>query len=140
MDKKILQLENRNERKQILKDSCVKTETFTYPKQFTPEELSLKKDELSQQDIQLDNLEGEKKKVTTEFNNDIKELKNERKHTLTCVRTGMEEVTEQVFLLDDQEVGKMGYYNESGILVYERPLMPEERQLRISKDLTGTNN
>jgi hypothetical protein len=137
MDNNILQTTNPKDREQYLKDTCVKTETFTYPKKFSPEELALKKDILSQQDINLDNLEAKKREVTTEFNNNIKELKIERKHTLTCVRTGMEEVTEMVFLIDDQEEGKMGYYNKKGELVYERPLMPEERQLRILNQ-TGT--
>jgi len=140
MELQILPTENPKERKQILIDSCVKTESFTYPKHFNDDELSLKKDELSQHDIKLDILEQEKKKVTTELNNDIKELKTDRKYTLNCVRTGMEEVTEKVYLLDDQEQGKMGYYNGDGKLVYQRPLMPEEKQLRITKSLTASNN
>jgi hypothetical protein len=142
MDKKVLQTESASERKRILQDTCVRAEEFTYSKQFTPEELTHKKDELAQQDIKLERLEVEKKEVTTDYNTRIKVLKEDRSKTLNGVRTGVEEVTEQVYLLDDQESKKMGYYNSKGELVYERPMMPEERQLRIvdKEKLTGTNN
>ncbi len=140
MDKNILQSETPSERRQILKDSCVKIQEFTYAKEFTKDELASKKDELSQQDIKLDKLEEEKKEITQEFNANIKKLKTERKTTLSCVRTGKEEVTEDVYLLDEQDEGVMRYYNQDGVLVYSRPLLPNERQLRISKTFTGTNN
>ncbi len=140
MEQKILQSETPSERRQILKDSCVKMQEFTYAKEFTKDELASKKDELSQQDIKLDKLEEEKKEITQEFNASIKKLKTERKTTLSCVRTGKEEVTEDVYLLDEQDEGIMGYYNHDGVLVYSRPLLPNERQLRISKTYTGTNN
>jgi len=132
MEKQILQTESRNKRKQILRDTCVKAKQFTYPKTFTPEEMTLKKDELSQHDIKLEILEKEKKQTVEGMNKGIKEVKTERSYTLNCVRTGMEEVTEQVYLLDDQESGNMGFYNQDGELVYTRLLLKEERQLRMN--------
>lgn len=141
MDKQILQTENAENRKQILKDTCLKTEEFTYSKHYTDEELVLKKDELSQLDIKLDRIELEKKEVIADFNARIKALKEERQKTLDGVRTGAEEVTEIVYLLDDQEERRIGYYNSNGQRVYERPMLKEERQLRIvdKEILTGTN-
>jgi len=141
MEKQLLQNETQSERKIVLRDTCLKMEEFTYSKQFTQEELTHKKDELSQQDIKLEKLEQEKKEVVADFAARIKAVKEDRLQTLNQVLTGAEEVTEQVYLLDDQEEKKIGYYNADGLLVYERPLMPDERQLRIvdKVQLTGTN-
>jgi len=140
MEKQILKDENRLNRKQILIDSCVKKESFTYPKQFASEELDFKKDELTQHCMRLSKLKDEKKEISKQFNADIKATTALLSSTLNSLRTGQEEVTEDVYLLDDQESGKMGYYNKLGELVYERPLMSEEKQLRIAKQLTGTLN
>ena len=139
MDKRILQTTGRVKRQQILRDTCVKTEEFTYGRKLSQEELSVKKDDLSRQYIKLHRLEADKKEKIKEFDTPIKETKKESKKTLEAIRTEMEEVTEQVYLIDDQQAGKMGYYNALGHLVHERFLMPEERQIRITAD-TGTDN
>ena len=60
------------------------------------------------------------------------------KTQITKIRSGIEEVTGDVFLMDNQETGEMGYYNEKGELVYTRLLMQDERQLRIIPNQTGT--
>lgn len=133
MEKQILKDETRSSRQLILTDSCVRKEEFTYPKHFESDELAFKKDELTQVCLKLGKLVEEKKTVSKEFNTNIKIAKVEQAGILNSLRTGMEEVTEEVFLLDDQDSGKMGYYNKEGELVYERPLMPEEKQLRIIK-------
>jgi len=131
MDKQILRHETKNERKQILQDTCIKIDEFTYSRQFSAEELAVKKDELTQHDIVLDKLESEKKDVTAVLNEKLKKVKQERAIMLNHVRTGAEEVTEKVFLLDAQEEGKMGYYNEDGVLVYDRSLLSDEKQMRL---------
>lgn len=141
MDQQILQAEKAAERKEILKNSCARTEELTYSKKYTPDELILKKDELTQQDIQLHKLEMKKKEAMADFTAQLKELKEDRLITMGNVRTGVEEVTEVVYLMDDQETREMGYYNGNGHLVYSRPLMQDERQMRIvGNEKTGTNN
>ena len=51
------------------------------------------------------------------------------------LRSGVREFNEEVFLLADQEEGMMGYYTQTGVLVQQRPLLQEERQLRISRNV-----
>ena len=133
MEKQILENVSEFDRKQALKDSCVKMQQHTYARQLDEKELASLKDDLTQEDIKLDNLEKEKKEITTVFNNQIKEVKTERIGILTKVRSGIEEITEEVYLLDDQEEGKMGYYNSKGELVFERHLLQNERQHRINQ-------
>lgn len=142
MEEKILQSESVQSRIQTLRDNCVRTEEMTYSRKFTPEEMIIQKDELSKQDLKLEREEAEKKRITAEFNERIKKIKLERSRILEGVCTGVEEVTEMVYLLDDQEEKRMGYYTSKGILVHERPLAPDENQLRITGktiQLNGTN-
>jgi hypothetical protein len=61
---------------------------------------------------------------------------------LQKIRTGMEEINDDVFLMKDLEENKMGYYSKEGKLVFERNLKPEEMQYSISdftNRKTGTN-
>ncbi len=51
------------------------------------------------------------------------------------IRTQVEEVTEDVYLLKDIEESKMGYYSKEGKLVFERNLRPEEQQYSITDHL-----
>jgi hypothetical protein len=61
---------------------------------------------------------------------------------LQKIRTGMEEINDDVFLMKDLEENKMGYYSKEGKLVFERNLKPEEMQYSIadySLKQTGTD-
>jgi hypothetical protein len=50
---------------------------------------------------------------------------------LGLIGTGVKEVTEGLYLLEDQQEGQMGYYNACGVLIRQRPLRPNEKQFRI---------
>ena len=140
MEQQFLQNESPKVRLQALKDSAEKVETFTYPKQLTDDELSLLKDEMVKDSVKLAKLEDEKKEFSTSHKSKVKPLKQSFSITLNKLRSKVDEVTEEVYLLADQEEGLMGYYNADGKLVHVRVLKPEERQHRIidiSKN--GTN-
>ncbi|GIJ96597.1 hypothetical protein CAPN001_11660 [Capnocytophaga stomatis] len=139
MENPFKHIQSKKERIQLLKDNAVRAEEMTYSKQFTEEEISEKKDELAKQDIALMKLEEEKKQITADFNDKIKKIKSERDVNLHGIRTGVQEVTETVYLLDDQEERKMHIYNDNGDLILSRPLKQEERQLSILRH-TGTEN
>ncbi len=140
MDQKILQSDSHKDRIQYLKDTCVKTETFTYPKQLTDEELELEKHNYTQNAITIEIADKKLQEAKEIHKANTKPVKEDMKTQITKIRSGIEEVTEPVYLLDDQDEGKMGYYNAKGELVYERLLMQDERQLRIvgKNHQTGT--
>lgn len=140
MERQLFPNETRKERAELLRNNCVRSEELTYARPLAPEELIVKKDALSQQDIKLDTLEEQKKEAMADYKTKIDEVKKDRKELLKCVRTGSEEVSEVVFLVEDLAESKMGYYNDRGQLIHERPLLAEERQLRLMPSVTGTNN
>lgn len=131
MDQQILQSESAISRKQILRDSADKLEEFTYPRALGHEEVTQIKDEFSKNAVKVAKLEETKAEFMTQWKADVKPIKQEMGAQISKIRTNVEEVTEEVFLISDQDQGVMGYYNSEGILVYKRPLMPEERQMTI---------
>lgn len=141
MEKKLLQDVSKNERLQYLKDSCYRVEQFTYPRQLSLEELELEKHDFTQNAIKVAIADQKLKIARDEFKALAKPLKLEMKHQMDKIRSSIEEITGDVFLMDDQDNNLMGYYNSEGELVYQRGLMQAEKQLRILKPVnSGTNN
>ncbi|AGO49152.1 hypothetical protein Phi39:1_gp37 [Cellulophaga phage phi39:1] len=143
MEAQILTSENLKDRKEILKQNAVKTENFTYPKALDELEISNLKSEMTKNYISLAKHDEAKKEFMVDHKANIKPLQSAVNIQMAKIRTQIEEVTEEVFLLADHEAGLMGYYNATGKLVYSRPLMPEERQFSIvdaTYNITGTNN
>lgn len=143
MDSKILQDVGPIERKQLLRDSATKTEVFTYPKALDAKEVTHLKDEYTKNAIQMAKHEERKKEFMEDWKSDVKPLRLEMGQQMTRIRSRVEEITEDVYLLTDHDTKTMGYYNAEGILVYQRPLMPEENQFSIvdnSQLKNGTNN
>lgn len=144
MDVKILQDVGAIERKQLLRDSAVKTELFTYPKALDAQEVTHLKDEYTKNAIDMAKHEERKKEFMEAWKSEVKPLRLEMAQQMTRIRSRVDEITEDVYLLADRDSSEMGYYNANGILVYHRPLMPHENQFSIvdnSHNLkNGTNN
>ncbi|WP_281681853.1 hypothetical protein [Zunongwangia profunda] len=141
MDSKILQTESLVEREKSLKEVCVKAVEWTYPKNLSEDELSNLKDDLTKDSVDLAKLEEARKEFLTGHKAKVKPLKVNVATTLNKLRSRVEEVTEEVYMIDDQDDGMMGYYNSRGELVHQRRLNPEERQFSIvdRSKLNGTN-
>ena len=142
MESKILKDVSALERKAILRDNADRKEVFTYPKVLNDAEVTHLKDEYTQNAIKMAKHDEAKKEFMESWKAEVKPLRLEMGTQMTRIRNKVEEVTEDVYLISDQDSNEMGYYNERGELVYSRPLMPDERQLTIvNKDkLTGTQN
>lgn len=142
METKILKDVPESERKTILRDTADKKERFTYPKALSDLEITRLKDEYTQNAIKVAKQEEAKKEFMEGWKANVKPLKLEMSAQMVRIRSKVDEVTEDVYLISDQETNEMGYYNERGELVYSRPLMPDERQLSLvsNNKLTGTTN
>lgn len=135
MEKKILQGESQSERLEQLMASADKKEIFSYPRELSNGELQELQSRLSQDMIAVDQ-EEQKLKVAKEiFKAATKPVKQQIARNLQMIRSQVEEVTEDVFLMKDIVEGKMGYYSKEGILVFERNLRPEEQQYSIQDHL-----
>jgi hypothetical protein len=141
MDKLILQDVGRVERKKYLRDSARESKEFTYPRALSAEEISILKDQFFQKRVAMAKLEDDKKEFMAEWKSKMKPFQLEVKNQMSKLRSGVEEMNEMVFLLPEHDEGMIGYYSAEGVLVYQRPLMPEEKQFSIvdnSHKQTGT--
>lgn len=135
MEKQILSGENAIDRLEQLKNSAEKVESFSYPRELSTGEIQELQSHLSQDMITVDQ-EEQKLKVAKEiFKAATKPVKQTIAKNLQMIRTQVEEVTEDVYLLKDIEESKMGYYSKEGKLVFERNLRPEEQQYSITDHL-----
>ena len=135
MEKQILSGESASDRLEQLKNSAEKVESFSYPRELNTGEIQELQSHLSQDMITVDQ-EEQKLKVAKEiFKAATKPVKQTIAKNLQMIRTQVEEVTEDVYLLKDVEESKMGYYSKEGKLVFERNLRPEEQQYSITDHL-----
>ena len=135
MEKQILIGETASDRLEQLKNSAEKVELFSYPRELNTGEIQELQSHLSQDMITVDQ-EEQKLKVAKEiFKAATKPVKQTIAKNLQMIRTQVEEVTEDVYLLKDVGESKMGYYSKEGKLVFERNLRPEEQQYSITDHL-----
>jgi len=135
MEKKILINESPGDRLEQLKNSADKVELFSYPRELSNGEIQELQSHLSQDMITVDKADQKLKVAKEEFKAATKPVKQTIAKNLQMIRSQVEEVTEEVYLLKDVEEGKMGYYSKDGILVFERNLRPDEQQYSIQEHL-----
>ena len=131
MDATILQDVGPIERRTLLRDSATKTEVFTYPKPLDGKEITHLKDLYTKDAIEMAKHVERKKEFMEAWKSEVKPLTLELGQKMTKIRSRVEEITEDVYLLPDHETSIMLYYNGAGVLVYHRPLMPEENQFSV---------
>lgn len=139
MQKQILQNESPGDRLEQLKNSADKIENFSYPRELSNGEIQELQSNLSQDMIFVDKKEQDLKVAKEIFKSATKPVKQKIAKNLQLIRTQVEEVSEEVYLLKDIEEGKMGYYSKDGILVFERNLRPDEMQYSIQEHLRKAN-
>ena len=128
MEKQILSTEPIAERLAILEANSEKKEKFTYSRELDIAEVQELQSELSQIMITVDQHDQQLKMAKEIYKAAVKPSKEKMRAILQNIRSQVEEVTEEVYLMKDLEDGKMGYYTKEGRLVFERRLKPEENQ------------
>ncbi len=147
MDKTILQdVADPKERVRQLKDNADEVEKLGYSKPLPAEKINELKERLTENSIKTEDVSCAKSVAVHSYNEELKELGKERSEILRQLRDKAEFVNEICYKFIDHEAGKVGYYNEDGVLVYERGILPSEREktifeampMRVQK--TGTND
>lgn len=123
----------------LLKDNAESVEEMDYTKQLTEEELIEIKDKLADVSIKEYKMLDKEKERRDGFKAEITPVQLDKRVCLTEINTGVRDYYGKLYLLADQEDGKMGYYDEKGFLVKDRILAQDEKQLRIDYK-SGTNN
>lgn len=141
MEKQLGQEYPEEERIKFLKDNCDYIEEMGYMKPFTSDMMKEKKENLSEVDIDINDLEEKKKSLVQDIKNSLKPMKESRRTLLKDIKQKAEFVTEQCYKFIDQEERMVGFYNSEGNLIESRPCNAKELQGTIFQiGRTGTNN
>lgn len=132
MDQRIFQDVPIEDREQYLRDNAFKVDPkYTYTRELEEGELQELNNELSQSLIAIDREDQSFKEAKEAYNAVVKPIKEQIKGSLQCIRTRSEEVTGQVYLIKDEHSQRMGIYSKEGVLLFDRSLLPDERQFSI---------
>ena len=132
-------IEDPLERAQFLRYNADGIESLGYTKSIPTQELEDLKEKLVENNIQLRDVRADKKAANKEYNDQIKQLEEENDEVTAKLKSRTDFVTEPCYKFI--EGNDVGYYNSDGILVFQRPARPEERQRTIGAILrTGTDN
>lgn len=129
-------------RAQFLEDNCDAVEEVTYSRAFTPEELAVKREMLTDSSIKIADIEEEKKEVMDDFKKRLEPLNTQKNEAIKALREKSQTVTEKCYKFLDEETKMVGFYNKEGSLVNSRPAFPKELQRTIQMELrrNGTDN
>ena len=145
MDKLLFQDYSPMERKQLLKDNADKIENLGYQKPLTEDQLVTLKEDLTETAIKIADIQFAKSEAVRSFNEDLKPLQKKQAETVEALKNRTEFKEEDCYKFVDQEAGEVGYYNDEGVLVYQRAILPNERQKTVfaampGRQKTGTDN
>ena len=130
------------ERASFLEDNCDAVEEVTYSRAFEPEELALKREQLTDASIKIADIEEEKKEDMDGFKERLKPLQEQKADAIKALRDKSQTVTEKCYKFLDEETKMVGFYNKEGNLVSSRPAFQKELQKTIQMYIrkNGTNN
>ena len=146
MEKFLGQEFNQRERARFLRDNADAIEELGYNKPLTEDEIVTLKEELTNTSIRIADIEQQKKEATDEFNAQLKPLLKNRTEAIVMLKNKSEFRTEECFKFIDHDAGEVGFYNSEGVLVYQRGILPGERQKTIFENMefrqkkTGTSD
>jgi hypothetical protein len=121
-------------------------EDFSFEKDFSSEEISQMKEDVSMFTMEVEERKDEIKAFSAPLKMEIKSKETQRKVLLKQIRKGTYEVAERVYMFQDPERLLAHIYDRHGERINTRPLTMEERkniQMRlhpVSVLKTGTEN
>jgi hypothetical protein len=129
-------------RRSFLNDNADSVEKKGYMKKFSDEDLIEFKNDLSETDIQINDIEEEKKEVVNVFKLKLKPLQSQRHKLLKDLKHKAEFVTEECYKFIDTDTRMVEYYNVEGEMIETRPANADELQRNLFQDIrkNGTEN
>ena len=104
-----------------------------YTKNLSEEQVTLKRKELSDVSIIINDIEIEKKQIASEFKERLAQPLKDKAELLLAIKHKSEYRKGNLFHIDDQENGFMYIFDEDAECVESRPLKPTERQGKIKQ-------
>lgn len=142
VDKIFINLDEK-EREDNLAATCHKVvENHAFDRKFSKEEKMDLRDQYTDINIEIEDIEEELAAVAKSYKDRIKDLKNVTKSLKSQIKTGTIPVKERVYLFQDERNMTMAIYDRNGQRVQIRPLTAEERQMAIPLhgQRTGTHS
>lgn len=130
------------DRKAQMAADAAKYASVPFLKELTQEEIDVKNQQVSSNCIKVFKLKEELKGVKENYKDRIEPLEKETRILCRQVEMGMEEITGTLYYFPDFETNMMDIYDELGLLVQSRRLLPEEKQgsLFVAHSKTGTDD
>lgn len=119
-------------------DTVLKNEE--YSRALTEDELREAKDRLTDIVIKKSAIEAEKKEVTKQYSEEIKEHAKLAEEEMGKVKTGFLTTTGTIYEMVDYEESLVYQYDAQGLLIRKRPMEGKDRQTRIKELREGTND
>lgn len=118
-------------REQYLRDNADAIEEMGYSKPIPSEQIEKLKETLADASIKKLELEEEKKTQVQMINEEIKGYKNTIKDVADKLKSKTTYVNEDCYKMVDPQTRQVGYYNNEGMLVYQRAARQSELQPRL---------
>lgn len=126
-------------RVELMSSNACEVTKMNVPYEFTPDEMTDMRKVHTELVITLDEKGEKKKEYVKVFNAEIAPVKERAIKLRREIKAGRIDVEKTVYAFDNQHDNMMEYYDAEGNLVYERPLMPSEKQGRL-RMMTGTDD
>lgn len=143
MQKQLFKDETAEQRLQMLQDNCYDTESGSYVRPLTEDDIAVRKDTLADNYNKIGTLTAELDLIKAEYKGKIEPLKQEMAIVADEIKSRTTEHNGTLYMFKDDESGMMGYYDDKGELVNSRRLRPDEKQtakLFVHHSKTGTDN
>ena len=131
MDAFILQEHPVQTRVRYLIDSSEGVEEKTFIRAMDEAELTAQRISLQETVDTICRVEDEAKMIKKQYSDQLKELNKQKREILRNLKQGGVEVTEATYKLVERDENAVGYYSKTGQLIYQRPIMPEEKQIAM---------
>src|ERR1035437_1079222 len=115
----------------LLEANAEKIEPLTYSKPLTPEELEAITQEFISKTLEVNHQIDTLEELKDRYKDILKPLKKDLAEKLDLLKTKQRTVTETVYLVVDEEQGRMVTYTKDGEEIQSRKLLPEEKQHRL---------
>lgn len=115
----------------LLQDNATKVEQTTYQKALTDDELAVRREDLADNCIKLNQMEDELKEVKDDFKVKMDPLKVKNKTLLTEIKTKQTTIDGTLYHIPDYTNSIMETYDGDGYFVASRRLRPEEKQRNL---------
>jgi hypothetical protein len=122
-------------RKTFFNDNADSVEKKGYMKKFTEDDLVDFKNDLSETDIVMNDIEEEKKEVVNVFKQKLKPLQQKQQKLLRDLKLKAEYVNEDCYKFIDANTRTVEYYNVEGELIESRQANADELQRNLFQEI-----